>query len=172
MLMIFHLALMAGISKNDIDLSPKRLMKDIRHICQCDSIDFVDLKYDIDSVTNTIKGKYLKVVNRSTVIGYAYIGRVNMSGHSYNNSYEYFDYFILYNVRGKIMKVDIFNYEAFHGREVTARWWLDQFIGYDGNTEVVVGKNIDAISGATVSVHHITRDIVYRTNTIRNFLRE
>ncbi len=48
---------------------------------------------------------------------------------------------------------------ATHGQEITARGWLKQFIGYNGSESLKVDKNIDTISGATISVYAITSDI-------------
>ena len=41
--------------------------------------------------------------------------------------------------------------------------WLNQFIGYDGTKTLRVGKEIDSISGATISAYGITTDIQQKT---------
>lgn len=60
---------------------------------------------------------------------------------------------------------------ATHGHEVSAKGWLKQFIGYNGNESLQVGKNVDAIIGATISVYGITRDIKEKTVLLMNFLQ-
>ncbi|MFO7723182.1 MAG: hypothetical protein R6V49_08180 [Bacteroidales bacterium] len=52
----------------------------------------------------------------------------------------------------------------------TAKRWLRQFIGYNGTSELVVGKNEDAISGATVSVQGITADIIIKQALFRSLV--
>ena len=101
-----------------------------------------------------------------------YIGRVNscrtggcsspQAVHK-DNEYEFFDYFILFDPNGKAVSVRVFNYEATHGQEITIKGWLKQFYGYDGTKNLRVGKEIDSISGATISVYGIVNDIRLKT---------
>lgn len=81
---------------------------------------------------------------------------------------EYFDYFILFDDEKNVQRVGIFNYQATHGHEITARGWLRQFIGYDGSQALLVDKNIDAISGATISVYAITEDVGLKTDILKS----
>ncbi|MBS3776736.1 MAG: FMN-binding protein [Bacteroidales bacterium] len=115
-------------------------------------------------------GKFFKSHHSENVsqVKYIYVGRVNSCraggcsspgmGSSAGKS-EYFDYFILFNVEKEVELVRVFNYQATHGYEVTARGWLRQFEGYDGSKNLEVNKNIDGITGATISVEAITRDV-------------
>ncbi|HCY41547.1 MAG TPA: FMN-binding protein, partial [Prolixibacteraceae bacterium] len=48
--------------------------------------------------------------------------------------------------------------------------WLKQFQGYDGTRPLTVGKSIDAISGATVSVFSITDDIQEKTRLLKKIV--
>jgi Na+-translocating ferredoxin:NAD+ oxidoreductase RnfG subunit len=63
--------------------------------------------------------------------------------------------------------VRVFNYAATHGQEVAIRKWLDQFSGYDGGKPLRVGKEIDAISGATISVYAIVADVSEKIMLLR-----
>lgn len=110
---------------------------------------------------------------------YMYVGRVNscrtggcsVPGNAGTDmSSEYFDYFILFDKRGGIVRVHVFNYRATHGYEICSRGWLRQFSGYNGSEKPEVGKTIDGISGATKSVHAITGDIHHRTEQLQDFL--
>ncbi|MCF8392078.1 MAG: FMN-binding protein, partial [Bacteroidales bacterium] len=82
---------------------------------------------------------------------------------------EYFDYFILFDAAKTVELVRVFNYQASHGQEVTAPGWLRQFVGYGGQEGLVVGREIDAISGATISADGITMDLQKRCRDIRKF---
>jgi Na+-translocating ferredoxin:NAD+ oxidoreductase RnfG subunit len=62
-----------------------------------------------------------------------------------------------------VVQVKVFNYQATHGQEITAKSWLKQFIGYQGQKELKVNKDIDSISGATISTYAITEDINKRS---------
>lgn len=128
-------------------------------------------------------GKFFAIEQLSALstIKYVYVGRVTTcraggcsidSHDSYpEGDSEFFDYFILFDRLGTIQQVKIYNYQATHGQEVTATNWLKQFRNYTGATELVVGKNIDAISGATISVDAATADIELKTNLLLKMLQ-
>ncbi|WP_234408600.1 FMN-binding protein [Marinilabilia salmonicolor] len=80
---------------------------------------------------------------------------------------EYFDYFILFDAEKSVQVVKVFNYQATHGYEITSRGWLKQFAGHDGSESLQVNKNIDAISGATISVQAITEDVQRQTSLLQ-----
>lgn len=120
-----------------------------------------------------LNGKYFQVdAAHAGSIRYIYVGRVNScraGGCSISNetseegSSEYFDYFILFDKNNTIRKVSVFNYQATHGQEVTARGWLKQFVGHNDTGSLQVDKTIDSISGATISVHALTSDVEMKT---------
>ena len=43
--------------------------------------------------------------------------------------------------------------------------------GYDGSTELPVDRDIDAISGATISVYAITHDVQQKTEILAKLVR-
>lgn len=85
---------------------------------------------------------------------------------------EFFDYFVVFEDDIAVQQVRIFNYQATHGQEVTNKGWLKQFQGYNGERQLNVGKNIDAISGATVSVYAITNDIQEKTHLLKQVIQK
>lgn len=105
-----------------------------------------------------------------------YVGRVyscrasgcSISGvASPGEASEFFDYFIVFNADKSVAEVKVHNYEATHGQEITARGWLKQFIGYQGDSELRLGKNIDAIAGATISADGIVNDVSEKTSILK-----
>lgn len=132
---------------------------------------------------HAIQGKFFRVNDPSSERkpNYIYIGRVNSCraggcsislDPSFNADSEYFDYFILFDSTMAVNRVRVFNYEATHGQEVSAKGWLRQFNGFNGSAPLVVGKNIDAISGATISVYGITLDIEMKTGLLHQLVNE
>lgn len=132
---------------------------------------------------SSINGKYFVVSNflENSNVKYVYVGRVKScraGGCSINNTIsdnslsEYFDYFILFNKNLSVELVRVYNYQATHGQEVTNKSWLKQFKNYDGSTELTVGKNIDAISGATISVNGLAADIEHKTTYLKQTLHQ
>jgi len=107
---------------------------------------------------------------------YLYVGRVfscraggcSAAGPADNEdiSGEYFDYFMLFDAQATIQEIRVFNYQATHGHEVSARGWLKQFIGHRSPEKLEVEKNIDAISGATISVYALTHDVDLMTELL------
>ena len=73
------------------------------------------------------------------------------------NSYETFDYVVVYDSDMKILKVEIANYTGQYGYEICRQKWLAQFIGSTSNFKLE--ENIDGISGATVSATFLIEDL-------------
>lgn len=72
--------------------------------------------------------------------------------------YDYFNFLIWYDQSLTIKQVKVTAYFSDHGGEITGKKWLAQFAGYQGE-EIEYGKEIQAISGATLSGRAITRKI-------------
>ena len=122
-------------------------------------------------------GKFFCLPETLAALGvkYVYVGRVNTcrTGGCSITAYEdleqtkeFFDYYILYSATATIRNVKIFNYQSTHGQEVTAKSWLKQFANYNGKEPLVVGRNVDAISGATISVDATSFDIECKTKIL------
>ena len=114
------------------------------------------------------KGRWYAVVSEGRQLGMLYNGRVNscrQGGCSIDPddkaalSFEYFDYMLFTDTAGKVLRINIYNYQATHGQEVMSRGWLNQFKGFSGNRRLEFGRDVEAISGATVSAMAITDDI-------------
>ena len=128
----------------------------------------------IDPDKNTI---LYKIVQKNNTIGWAYTRRVlscRSDGCGEQKSiaietvtHEYFDYFALLNVQYSILEIKVYNYAATHGQEICSKAWLKQFKGYNGSSKLRYGKDIDAISGATISGKAITDDVENTVGIIR-----
>lgn len=118
-----------------------------------------------------------KIVKNNEKIGWAYTRRVlscrnggcdgSGSEDEINVSHEYFDYYALMNTQYSILEIKIYNYAATHGQEICSKAWLKQFKGYDGSKRLQYGKDIDAISGATISGRALTEDIGHSVKIIQ-----
>jgi len=124
-----------------------------------------------------LKGKFFRVsLNPETSeVKYVFVGRVNscraggcsISGHAPGNlESEYFDYFIFFDSSKTVKLVEVYNYQATHGYEISAKGWLKQFVGFSENDTLVVNKDIDGISGATISVFAITNEVQVKTRIL------
>jgi hypothetical protein len=109
-----------------------------------------------------------KISQSNETIGWAYTRRVfscragGCDQHpdpAASISREYFDYYAILDKQYSILEIKVFNYAATHGQEICSKAWLRQFKGYNGLKPLRYGKDIDGISGATISGRAITEDV-------------
>ena len=74
------------------------------------------------------------------------------------DEFEQFFLYTLFNEEGELIDIKILDYQSEYGYEVTSKWWLKQFTKKWGQ-HFEYSKNIDAISGATVSVKSMIREM-------------
>ena len=164
-----------GYSQSEINYSSKILTKELSKYSKLESIELKEIPRSDAIYYN---GKFFKIINNTKdySLSYMYVGRVNScraggcsinNQHNDNDQSEYFDYFILFDKSLSVKLVKVFNYQATHGQEVTSAGWLRQFIGYNGSKNLNVGKEVDAISGATISVNGITADIINKIGILK-----
>lgn len=159
-----------------LDFEDKNLKKEIQKISGIDSPEWKEVAVP---GTSSIQGKFFFISDLSKPNRYVYVGRVNSCrpGGCSNPALamgvetpEYFDYLIVFGPNLSVQQVKVYNYQATHGQEVTNKGWLKQFQGYNGGRSLTIGKNIDAISGATVSVNGITNDIQEKTRLLKEIV--
>ena len=60
-------------------------------------------------------------------------------------------YIVAMDMTGKVVNLAVMSYVEQRGRPISTRRFLGQFIGKTGKSPITVGKDIDAVSGATIS---------------------
>ena len=156
------------------------ILKESKRLNKTDSLEIVIMDSsmndkDFPSIYFKIEGK-----SNSQVSNYVYFGRVNTCrnggcdkpSNSILSSSEYFDYLIFFDSNAVVKSIKIIDYQATHGQEICSKSWLNQFKDYSIQNEIRVGKEIDAISGATISTYAITQDIIMRSKYLIEFLRK
>ena len=88
------------------------------------------------------------------------------------SKYKKFDYFIIYNNFAEILKVEILNYRENHGFEICNKRWLKQFIKNNSDSEFEFNSQVDAISGATISVNSLKTSVFKQTQTLKRIINE
>jgi hypothetical protein len=176
-LILTFLVLFSGISQPPGEL-PSKLLKEIRKNYKKEVAEWNVIQVH-ESAQSSAAGYFLSLQFTSGIERqYAYVGRVNtcraggcsVGKDSDDLVFEYFEYFILFDAAGKIILTGIHNYQASHGQEISARGWLRQFRGHQAGKTLEVGRQVDAIAGATISVHAITDDIGYRAEQLGKWL--
>ena len=104
-----------------------------------------------------------EVYNADTLAGYSIITRAlgcKIGGCDKPSkdsiSFEQFYFFTAFDKDKNIKKVRVLEYTSDHGYQIANKGWLKQF---EKGTSFSVGENIDAISGATISVKSITAGV-------------
>jgi Na+-translocating ferredoxin:NAD+ oxidoreductase RnfG subunit len=72
--------------------------------------------------------------------------------------FDYFDYIVIFSPEKEVKGVSVIEYRSDHGAGICQKGWLKQFEGYQGGN-LQVGKNIDGVSGGTISANSIVSDI-------------
>lgn len=85
--------------------------------------------------------------------------------------YDYFDFMIIYSLCMEVELVQVLVYRSEHGGEIAARRWLNQFKSSSASRELSYGKDVEAISGATLSGASIT-DAINSLNMLMAELRK
>lgn len=98
---------------------------------------------------------FYKIVSGNNVIGFVFLDRAPSKTAE-------FDYLILLDESGTIRKSNVLIYREEYGGEIGSTRWLRQFIGKSTKDNLEYKNNIDAISGATISV----RSMINATNDV------
>lgn len=85
--------------------------------------------------------------------------------HDIDEEFEQFWVYSLYSVSGALLELKILDYQSEHGYEITSKWWLKQFVKHQNET-YRYAKNIDGISGATISIKSMIRELSYLRQVI------
>ena len=95
---------------------------------------------------------YWNISTMDSTIAYAFLD--NVKGKSMPITFM-----VILDMRGNIIYSTIIKYREGYGGEVGNKRWLAQFNHYNPDSLYKVGKDIDAISGATISVNSVTKGI-------------
>ncbi|WP_282125318.1 FMN-binding protein [Marinifilum flexuosum] len=133
----------------------KRIDKAIKNAFGAEDVMFVDVpdvSFDITGFPGVAKVSVSKLMNEGTEIGLAAFA-------SSKGKNDLFDYLVLFDKSMTIKKVVILVYRSSYGGEIMAKYWLKQFEGKHNGQQLEFNKDIDSISGATLSAPAITTGI-------------
>ena len=126
------------------------------------SISMHTLKLDAELkalVQNKVKQRFYRnelyywtISNGDTTIAYSLMD--NVIGKSMPITF-----LVILNNEGSILASEVIKYREAYGSEVGNKNWLAQFTYFNDTTDFKVGKNIDGISGATISVNSLSKGI-------------
>lgn len=96
-----------------------------------------------------IEKRLLRIDSSAELLGYVYVD-------SAPSKTAEFDYMVVFNPSVEIIHAKVLIYREEYGGEIGSKRWLRQFFGKGGKDRVSPESNIDAISGATISVRSMT----------------
>ena len=141
--------------------SPRLLKKATKLIEKTYAVDDVQLKHK-EFQTNSVVGDFYKIIDSNQLLGYAFIGTAP-------SKTDTFEYLVVFDSSLVIQKVNVLVYREDYGGEIGSNRWLRQFVGKARSTDLAVGKNIAAISGATISVYSMTNAVNQLLNEMNKF---
>ncbi len=80
-------------------------------------------------------------------------------------SFEEFFFLTAFDKQKNIKRVRVLEYTSNHGYQIANKGWLKQF---EKDKTFTVGKNIDGISGATISAQSITKGVNEQINILES----
>jgi len=116
----------------------------------------------VEEFTGTEESFYV-IKQNDIVLGYFVVAQAPSKFHQ-------FDYYIVFNSKAKILKIEILQYRENYGAEICSKKWLKKFINISTNNYVEYNRRIDGISGATISVNSIKNDIFKVSNILKKDL--
>ena len=141
--------------------SPRLLKKATKLIEKTYAVDDIRLKHK-EFQTNSVVGDFYKIIVSNQLLGYAFIGTAP-------SKTDTFEYLVVFDSSLVIKKVNVLVYREDYGGEIGSNRWLRQFVGKARSTDLAVGKNIAAISGATISVYSMTNAVNQLLNEMNKF---
>ncbi|MBT8328054.1 MAG: FMN-binding protein [Bacteroidia bacterium] len=144
-----------------------------KHLSKVFSKEVVSVEIPVID-TAMINHQLFKVVELDSVVGYSMISRAlgcKIGGcdnpNTDSQSFEQFFFMTAFDAHKNIKKVRVLEYTANHGYQIANKGWLKQF---EKGEKFEVGKNIDGISGATISVKSITQGINNQIKVLKESL--
>ena len=136
----------------------KKATKLIEKACAVDDLQLENKEFQ----TKSVVGNFYKIFDSGQLLGFAFIGTAP-------SKTDTFEYLVVFDQSLIIKKVNVLVYREDYGGEIGSNRWLKQFVGKERSTELAVGKNIAAISGATISVYSMTNAVNQLLNEMNQF---
>lgn len=143
----FCLLLMSFIKSDRIDKKTNKIL-----FKTFEEIEFIKTPLLVQS-TNKDE-KWYKIIEKSTNETLGFAETTTAFG-----KFDKFDFLVLYNPNKTIKKVRVLIYREDHGGEIGNKRWLRQFEGKSIKNVKSLYRDIDGISGATLSCNAITKEI-------------
>ena len=114
---------------------------------------------------NKAEESFYTIKEADNILGYFVFAKAPSKFHE-------FDYYIIFDNNGLIMKVQVLQYRENYGAEICSKRWLKKFITASTSNFTKYNQSIDGISGATISVNSIKNDVFKLTNALKKSINK
>ncbi|MFH1120212.1 MAG: FMN-binding protein [Bacteroidota bacterium] len=97
-------------------------------------------------------GKWFAIREKGLTLGWLMADRIWGRHHE-------FEYVLIVDTSCKIINVSVLSYPDSHGFAVNGTEWLSGFGGFSSDSFPVYGRNVDALSGSTISGTSLTESV-------------
>ena len=137
--------------------------------------DWGKIKENAKAVFNTEGLSFSEIRNISNLAATRFF-KINDLGYlafdQAPSKFHKFEYYIIFDTKGEILKVEVLNYNENYGAEICNKRWLKQFHQINTSSFLEYNTTIDGISGATLSVQSISSHIWNVTEKLKNYLKQ
>lgn len=134
----------------------KRVHKELSQVFDTSEYDVFPVQVDAainELLPQGISGEnFYRVVQGESILGYVFVDKAPSKTAE-------FDYMVVFNSNLEIVHSKVLIYREEYGGEIGSKRWLKQFLGKAPGDRVCHETNIDAISGATISVRSMTNSM-------------
>ncbi len=153
LILIFSIFLMSfGLPKN----IQKKVDKEIKSAFDLEVFEtgVIEIPEEVSSELSSTfsEDNFFQIKSNDSLMGYAYVGKAP-------SKTDEFDFLVLFDSEFIIKKSKVLIYREDYGGEIGSKRWLKQFIGKSESDALIHGKDIIAISGATISTMSMTKAI-------------
>jgi len=159
-ILLFLTILFLNDTKSDLEIKCEEIIKSYFG----NSITIEKIKF---TIPRDIRNKIEKENKQRFFADFVYVWKVYQSGintataildNVYGKSLP-ITFLVICNYKGEIIGSEIVKYREPYGGAIQEKSWLKQFIGKNNNSSFEVGRDINTISGATISVNSVSTGI-------------
>ena len=153
--------LVALISSNSLyELNKKKVDKVLDKIWEETSVEVNPINSNY-----ALRGDYYELKSNEETFAYMVIDKAK-------SKVDEFTYMVLFNTDASIQQVSVLQYRENYGGEIASKRFLKQYIGKTAGNQMEYLKDIDGISGATISVRSINRGVKRNSEEFYSYLTQ
>ena len=135
----------------------KKIEKNAKAVFNIEEVNFSEIR----NIPNLGATRFFKIND----LGYLAFDQAPSKFHK-------FEYYIIFDTKGEILKVEVLNYNENYGAEICNKRWLKQFYQINTSSFFEYTTTVDGISGATLSVQSISSHIWNVTEKLKDYLKQ